>query len=128
MTDTGGSKDDFTFTGDQTHVYAGSETAASDYTITIHPATVDGVYVNASTIGVTVDDVAPAVTLDDPGTTTTTPMLTGTAGITPGDAGTVTLNIYSGSYATGTPVVSADVDVEGEKGKEKRGQTSMKGA
>jgi hypothetical protein len=68
----GAGMDDFTSNGDQTHVYAGSETATTDYTITIHLAIADGVYVNTATLGTTVDDVAPVMSLDDPGTAATT--------------------------------------------------------
>ena len=54
------------------------------------------------------DWVAPAVTLTAPAagsaTNSTTPTLSGAAGNATGDATTVTVNIYSGSSATGTPV------------------------
>ncbi|HVV72764.1 MAG TPA: fibronectin type III domain-containing protein, partial [Verrucomicrobiae bacterium] len=107
--------DDFTSAGGQTHVYAGSTDATTDYTITVHLVGA-GTWVDTASAAVTVDDVAPVVTLDDPGTTTTAPTLTGTAGITPGDASTVTLYIYAGSSATGTPVDTESVDVDPDAG------------
>jgi hypothetical protein len=56
----------------------------------------------------TVDTTAPVVTLTGPpsgsSTSDTTPSLTGVAGTSAGDAATVTMTIYAGSSATGTPV------------------------
>jgi hypothetical protein len=55
----------------------------------------------------TVDTLAPSVTLDQPapGSTTgdTTPNLSGTAGSQPGDSATVTVTIWPGSVAGGSP-------------------------
>jgi Bacterial Ig-like domain len=62
----------------------------------------------ASTFTTATDYIAPAVTLTTPaaGATinSTTPTLSGAAGNATGDATTVTVKIYSGSSATGTPV------------------------
>lgn len=56
----------------------------------------------------TVDTLAPSVTLDQPvpGSTTgdTTPDLSGIAGSQPGDSATVTVKIWSGTVADGSPV------------------------
>jgi hypothetical protein len=56
----------------------------------------------------TVDTVAPDVALTAPlsglSTQDTTPTVSGTAGSDPGDDGTVTVKIYSGTSASGTPV------------------------
>ena len=56
----------------------------------------------------TVDGAAPAVTLTSPldGSTvrTLTPVLSGAAGTAPGDASAVTVSLFSGKKASGTPV------------------------
>jgi Bacterial Ig-like domain len=56
----------------------------------------------------TVDTLAPSVTLDQPGpgstTGDTTPDLSGTAGSHPGDSALVTVTIWPGSEAGGSPV------------------------
>jgi hypothetical protein len=56
----------------------------------------------------TIDTVAPAVTLASPAngsaTNQTKPMFSGAAGTASGDKSTVTLKIYSGTSAAGTPV------------------------
>jgi hypothetical protein len=56
----------------------------------------------------TVDSVAPLISLDQPasGSTTTdvTPVLSGTAGSQPGDSQTVTVKVWSGSAASGSPL------------------------
>ena len=56
----------------------------------------------------TVDSIAPAVTLTGPaaGSTTNdaTPAFSGAAGTAPGDSPAVTVKLYSGSSASGTPV------------------------
>ncbi|HEY6596024.1 MAG TPA: Ig-like domain-containing protein, partial [Asanoa sp.] len=56
----------------------------------------------------TIDTTAPAVTLTAPAagsvSTTATPTFSGAAGNQTGDAQTVTVNVYSGTAATGTPV------------------------
>jgi chitinase len=61
------------------------------------------------------DWVAPAVTLTTPAagsaTSSTTPTLSGAAGTASGDATTVTVKIYSGSSATGTPVQTKSAPV-----------------
>jgi hypothetical protein len=63
---------------------------------------------DASAFATAADWVAPAVTLTAPAnggaTNDTTPTLSGAAGSATGDATTVTVKIYSGSSATGTPV------------------------
>ena len=55
-----------------------------------------------------VDTIAPNVTLVTPAngssTNSATPTFNGTAGTAAGDAGTITVKVYSGSTATGTPV------------------------
>ena len=64
-----------------------------------------------------VDTAAPAVTLTDPadGATTndTTPALSGAAGATAGDGSIVTVRVYAGSTATGTPVETLSTDRTG---------------
>ncbi|HEX8065669.1 MAG TPA: Ig-like domain-containing protein [Thermoleophilaceae bacterium] len=55
----------------------------------------------------TVDTVAPAVTLTDPpagGLTSDTPHFAGAAGAAPGDSDEVTVDVFAGGAATGTPV------------------------
>jgi Bacterial Ig-like domain len=66
----------------------------------------------------TVDTAVPAgVTLTGPAagssTTDTTPTFSGAAGSAPGDGGTVTLRIYSGSSASGAPVRTMSVPRSG---------------
>jgi Bacterial Ig-like domain len=72
-------------------------------------ATFTGSALNAASTFTTASDyIAPTVTLTAPAagasTNSTTPTLSGAAGNATGDATTVTVNIYSGSSATGTPV------------------------
>jgi hypothetical protein len=72
-------------------------------------ATFTGTASNGATAFSTASDwVAPAVTLTAPAqgahTNTATPTLSGAAGTAAGDAATVTIRIYSGASATGTPV------------------------
>jgi large repetitive protein len=55
----------------------------------------------------TVDTVAPTVTLTQPApgsTSGATPTFSGTAGTAPGDSSQVTVNLYAGTAASGTPV------------------------
>jgi hypothetical protein len=62
---------------------------------------------NAASSFATYADFAPAVTLTTPAAgavTNATPTLSGAAGNSTGDSNTVTVKIYSGSSATGTPV------------------------
>jgi len=58
--------------------------------------------------GLGTDATAPVITLTTPAngssTNDTTPTLGGVAGIAPGDSGTVTVKLYSGSSANGTPI------------------------
>ena len=63
----------------------------------------------ATSYGWTIDTVAPVVTLTAPAngatvTSSLTPTFSGAAGNVSGDLATVTVNVYSGSSATGTPV------------------------
>ena len=61
----------------------------------------------ASTFATAADWTAPAVTLTAPAddsTTDTTPTFSGAAGTASGDASTVTVEIFSGATASGTPV------------------------
>jgi chitinase len=70
-------------------------------------ATFTGNAQNGSSSFTTAADFAPAVTLTTPAAgavTNGTPTLSGAAGNATGDATTVTVKIYSGSSATGTPV------------------------
>ena len=56
------------------------------------------------------DAVAPTVSLSTPAdgsTTGTTPSFSGLGGTTLGDASAVTVNVYAGATATGTPVQSS---------------------
>jgi hypothetical protein len=63
---------------------------------------------NAPQLVVDVDDTtAPSVTLASPAdgsSTDSTPTFSGVAGTAPGDSRTVTVNVYAGASATGTPV------------------------
>src|SRR5580698_2768472 len=52
--------------GAQTYTYAGTADSSTDYTITVHVLTADGVYVSTATKTITVNDTAPVVTVDDP--------------------------------------------------------------
>jgi large repetitive protein len=64
-----------------------------------------------------VDTVKPAVTLS-PGSSerhTSKPIFTGSAGVASGDLAAVTLNIYSGKAATGSPARSAPAVLSGGK-------------
>lgn len=64
------------------------------------------------------DTTAPIVTLDAVPTPTTeaAPTFTGTAGILAGDLATVTVNIYSGPDASGTPVQTLTTTRDGSTG------------
>ena len=58
-----------------------------------------------------VDGAGPDVSLDTPGagpTNDNTPMYSGAGGDAPGDSETVTVRVYSGSVASGTPVQTLD--------------------
>jgi hypothetical protein len=72
---------------------------------------------SANAFSTAADWVAPAVTLTAPAagsfTTGTTPTLSGAAGNASGDATTVTVNVYSGASATGTPVFTRNVTRSG---------------
>src|SRR3954467_7328812 len=63
------------------------------------------------------DWVAPAVTLTTPAdgsySKTTSVTLSGALGTASGDATTVTVNVYSGTAATGTPVLTRSVTRSG---------------
>lgn len=65
-------------------------------------------YSAAATFTITVDRVAPVVTLGTPAhgdvVTDSTPRLAGTAGAEPGDSATVTVRVYAGGQASGAPV------------------------
>jgi hypothetical protein len=69
------------------------------------------------TVSTASDWVAPAVTLttpaDDSYKTSTSVVVSGAAGNAAGDSTTVTLNVYSGSTATGTPVITRSVTRSG---------------
>jgi hypothetical protein len=64
-----------------------------------------------------VDTAAPGVTLDTPvdGSTgpDTTPTLSGAAGTAPGDSNTVTVKVYAGTSATGSPLQTQNVTQSG---------------
>ncbi len=80
---------------------------AASYTVTATQTDTAG---NTGTSGsqtITVDTTAPAVAITAPtggAALTTTPTITGTRGQATGDLATVTVQIYAGSTATGTPV------------------------
>ncbi len=61
----------------------------------------------SSTLSITIDTAAPTISLASPAdgayTTDNTPASTGTAGISGGDSGTVTIKVYSGGGTSGTP-------------------------
>jgi hypothetical protein len=63
------------------------------------------------------DTISPAVTLTSPAngeeTLDTTPTFGGTAGTAPGDSSTVTVNVYAGATATGTPVQTLPTTASG---------------
>jgi hypothetical protein len=104
-------------------------TAAGSWSVAASPALPDGTYTAfasqlgsdgvttdySATISFTVDTTPPAVTLTSGPSGTgndTTPTFGGGAGTAPGD-GSVTLDIYSGTSATGTPVQSIAATVSG---------------
>ncbi|HYX88851.1 MAG TPA: Ig-like domain-containing protein, partial [Gaiellaceae bacterium] len=64
----------------------------------------------------TVDTTSPVVTLTSPAngssTSNTTPTFSGTGGTVAGDSATVTVRVYSGSSATGTPVETLAATVQ----------------
>ncbi|MEA2397279.1 MAG: hypothetical protein QOK25_835 [Thermoleophilaceae bacterium] len=62
------------------------------------------------------DTAAPAVTVADPvpGSRTALMTLAGAVGTAPGDASSVSIDIYAGSSATGTPVQSPAATVSGD--------------
>jgi hypothetical protein len=65
-------------------------------------------------LSVRIDTTAPAVGLEDePDPATKTPTLNGPAGTALGDLGVVTVNVYAGTTATGSPVQDHDVTVGG---------------
>ena len=95
--------------------------SAGSWSVSASPALAEGTYTaraqqsdaagNAGTSTpntFSVDTTAPVVTLTSPagGTSieTATPAFSGAAGTAPGDSTTVTVKVYSGSAATGTPV------------------------
>ena len=64
----------------------------------------------------TTDTVAPKVTLTEPAngsTTNSKPAFAGAAGTEPGDSTTVTVSVYAGSTATGTPVQTLSATASG---------------
>lgn len=85
---------------------AGSGVGMSSATFTAHEAF-------TGTIGAASDWVAPAVTLTTPADGTyqksSTIALGGAAGNATGDGASVTVNVYSGSTATGTPITTRTV-------------------
>jgi hypothetical protein len=95
--------------------------SGGSWSVDASPALADGTYtavaeqsdsvgntVTSSASTFRVDTVAPAPTLTQPtdGSTTAdaTPTFSGSAGTDPGDSSTVTVKVYSGTSATGTPV------------------------
>jgi hypothetical protein len=66
-------------------------------------------------VSFTIDTTPPAVTLSPPAAATNdnTPSLSGTAGAAPGDVGSVTVEIYSGTTASGTPLQTIPASVSG---------------
>jgi uncharacterized membrane protein len=91
------------------------------YSVAASPSLADGIYTavasqsdSSETTGTssantfTIDTVAPTVTLTTPvngsSTNNTAPTFSGAAGTATGDLATITVKIYSGSTATGTPV------------------------
>jgi hypothetical protein len=105
-------------------------TAASSWSVGTSPALPDGNYTAfayqlasdgitvdySATIGFTIDTTPPTVTLTGgptAPTNDTTPSFSGTAGTAAGDAGTVTLDIFSGTSTSGTPIQTLDATVAG---------------
>ena len=68
-------------------------------------------------VGLAVDSNTPVVTLDAPAhataTADTTPTFSGTAGSAPGDSNTVTVRVYSGVDALGTPIQTLTANRQG---------------
>jgi hypothetical protein len=87
-------------------VAAGTGVGTSSATFTAHSA-------STATIGAASDWVAPGVTLTTPADGTyqksSTIALAGAAGNATGDGASVTVNVYAGSTATGTPVTTRTV-------------------
>jgi hypothetical protein len=108
-----------TATGTPVRTLTSSATGAT-WATEVTPALPDGTYTaratqldtagntGAATVTFRIDTAAPAVTITRPrngGTTSdTTPAISGGAGADPGDATTVTVRVYAGSTATGTPI------------------------
>lgn len=105
-------------------------TAGSTWSVAASPALPDGSYTAfasqlasdgitvdySATVAFTVDTTPPTVTLTTAPTATTnhtTPSFGGGAGTATGDSGTVTLDIYSGTSASGTPVQTIQASASG---------------
>jgi len=104
--------DEISVAGPLSHTYGGTELLTTNYTISVHLMTASGVYIHTATKGVAVADVPPVVTFNDPtngmGVIGTLPVISGTAGTSPGDDPTVTISIYCGGVLVFTD--TADVD------------------
>jgi subtilisin-like proprotein convertase family protein len=79
------------------------------YTVAVEQADLAGHTTRATaTFTLQADTVVPVVSIASPaegsGTTDATPQITGTAGVDPGDENTVTVEIFSGPSATGSPL------------------------
>jgi hypothetical protein len=105
-------------------------TAANSWSVTTSPALPDGTYTAfasqlgsdgvttdfSSPIDFTIDTTPPSVTLSAGPSgigNDNTPTFGGAAGTASGDLGTVTLDVYSGGSATGTPVQTIPATVSG---------------
>ncbi len=95
--------------------YTASILANGVYTVEVSQSDAAG-NVTSLAVAFTVDTVAPVVSIEPLPTPSKdqTPTLTGHAGVAPGDHKTVTVNIYRGEAATGTPIESSSVTVSGE--------------
>ncbi|HET9729234.1 MAG TPA: Ig-like domain-containing protein [Acidimicrobiia bacterium] len=81
--------------------------ADGTYTAQASQSNFQSTLLTSSTVTFTVDTTAPAPTITAPvnnGFTNTTPTISGARGVATGDQPTVTLNIYAGATATGSPV------------------------
>ena len=90
--------------------YATDATPLADgiYTATASQSDTAGNIGTAGPTTFTIDTTAPAITLAGPvngsTSTNTLPVLTGSAGVAPGDSTTVLVRLYAGATATGTPL------------------------
>ncbi len=106
-----------TVSGDSWSVTASSELADGTYTAQATQTDTAGNTGKSLPSTFTVNTVSPRVTLTEPVNGSTTnhskPTFAGAAGTEPGDSTTVSVSVYAGSTATGTPVQTLSASVSG---------------